>query len=172
MSEFVLQRVQEVDLPRLVPEFAREFLGGNRKRAEDHFEDHASGEGTSVIAREGGHLAGFVTIRWQSNDPLLRSENVPLIHQLEVLPRFQRRGLGDALLEEAERLVASRSRRVAITVGLDRAYGPAQRLYARRGYIPDGRGVCLGHEPVKKGSTVEVNDELIFWLLKDLERTV
>jgi hypothetical protein len=39
---------------------------------------------------------------------------------------------------------------LGITVGLSDEYGPAQRLYALHGYVPDGRGACCGHEPLSK----------------------
>lgn len=50
-------------------------------------------------------------------------------------------------------------------------YGPAQRLYAKRGYIPDGRGGCLGRDPVSPGQTVEI-DNLGLWLIKQLHHDV
>jgi hypothetical protein len=38
-------------------------------------------------------------------------------------------------------LVAERSDVVGLGVGLYPDYGTAQRMYVRRGYLPDGRGV-------------------------------
>jgi hypothetical protein len=57
---------------------------------------------------------------------------------------------------------------LGITVGLFDEYGPAQRLYRRRGYIPDGRDACRGQEPLRKGMQVAIDDDLIIWLTKDL----
>ena len=53
-------------------------------------------------------------------------------------------------------------------MGLFDAYGPAQRLYARRGYVPDGRGVCQGHRPLVHGECVTLDHDLILWLTKEL----
>jgi hypothetical protein len=67
----------------------------------------------------------------------------------------------------------ARSRGVAtlgITVGLSGEYGPAQRLYRRRGYVPDGRGARRGQRPLSKGMQVTMDDDLIIWLTKDLPR--
>ena len=44
------------------------------------------------------------------------------------------------LLEIAEKEVATKGDIVGIGVGLYEDYGPAQRLYIKRGYIPDGKG--------------------------------
>ena len=57
---------------------------------------------------------------------------------------------------------------LGITVGLSGEYGPAQRLYGQRGYVPDGRGACQGQRPLRKGMLVTVDDDLIIWLTKDL----
>ena len=73
------------------------------------------------------------------------------MHQLVVAEPFRRQGTGTLLLDAAEQL--ARDRRIAslgITVGLFDDYGPARRLYARRGYTPDGRGSCQGQQPLRK----------------------
>jgi len=60
---------------------------------------------------------------------------IPLVRQLVVAEPFRRQGTGTLLLDAAEQL--ARDRRIAsldITVGLFDDYGPARRLYARRGY--------------------------------------
>jgi hypothetical protein len=49
---------------------------------------------------------------------------------------------------------------LGITVGLF-DYGPARRLYARRGYIPDGRGACQGQRALHRGTRVRMDDDLI-----------
>jgi len=47
-------------------------------------------------------------------------------------------------------------------------YGPAQRLYALRGYVPDGRGLASEGHPVLRGDTVTVDDELVPYLTREL----
>jgi hypothetical protein len=68
----------------------------------------------------------------------------------------------------AERFASSRVRKLGVCVGIFDAYGPAQRLYVRRGFVPDGRGVCRGHEPLREGERVQVGHDLLLWLVKDL----
>jgi len=72
-------------------------------------------------------------------------------------------------MDAAEQLVRDRGiAALGITVGLFDEYGPAQALYGRRGYIPDGRGACRGQRPLSKGMQVTMDDDLIIWLTKDL----
>lgn len=57
---------------------------------------------------------------------------------------------------------------VGIGVGMYADYGAAQRLYVRRGYVPDGRGVSYRDRIVLGGETVVADDALVLHLRKDL----
>lgn len=156
--------------PDAVLDFLAEWVSGSRAAAELHVADHANGHGTTLIARVDQVIAGLVTVRWTSNDPALANRDIPLVHQLMVSPPYRRRGIATALMDAAEALVAGRGRpAVGITVGLFDEYGPAQRLYVRRGYVPDGRGACQARTPLHEGQTVTVDHSLIIWLIKDLD---
>jgi len=167
MEGLQIKRVQPAEVDAVIDLFARCYYG-NLDEARAHFADHADGGGDSFLAYVEGELAGFVTIRWVSHNEQFRRNNIPLIHHLEVFAPYQRRGIASRLMDEAERLIATRATQAGITVGLFDAYGPAQRLYAKRGYIPDGRGVCQAHRPLQRGETVTMDHDLILWLTKDL----
>lgn len=85
-----------------------------------------------------------------------------------MIAAVRRRGIGSALLEEAERLVAARSTFAGIGLGLYTAYRPAQRLYVKRGYVPDGAGAVYENEPLEPGRFVKVDDDLVLHLIKRL----
>src|ERR1700746_1733758 len=86
----------------------------------------------------------------------------PLLHQLAVAGPVRRQGVATLLMDAAEQLARDRGiATLGITVGLFDKYGPAQRLYGRRGYIPDGRGACRGQRPLTKGMQVTMDDDLI-----------
>jgi len=105
---------------------------------------------------------------WESNYAGFRSRDIPLIHQIAVAGPFRRRGVATLLMDATEQLARDRGvTTLGITVGLFDEYGPAQRLYGRRGYIPDGRGACQGQRPLRKGVLVTTDDDLIIWLTKD-----
>ena len=106
---------------------------------------------------------------WESNYAGFRSRGIPLVHQIAVAGPFRQQGVATLLMDAAEQLARDRSiAELGITVGLFDEYGPAQRLYGRRGYIPDGRGACRGQRPLRKGMRVTMDDDLIIWLTKDL----
>ena len=73
-------------------------------------------------------------------------------------------------MDEAEGRIAERSSVVGIGVGLYRDYGAAQRMYIKRGYIPDGRGVYYDTEQVQPGQRVPVDDSLALFFTKELRK--
>jgi ribosomal protein S18 acetylase RimI-like enzyme len=85
-----------------------------------------------------------------------------------VLPGFQRRGIGTRLLEEAEQLVRQGHNVVGIGVGLHPGYSAAHRLYVKRGYVRDGRGLTYCDRYVEEGAQVLLDDDLVLHLVKHL----
>jgi GNAT superfamily N-acetyltransferase len=168
MFDLKIERVRSEALKWVVELFMSQVYPDDPERARRHFKDHAQGGAVTFLAFRTDEFAGYVTILWQSKNRLFQRENIPLIRDLFVFPAFQRRGVGSRLMDEAEALIATRATKAGITVGLFDAYGPAQRLYALRGYIPDGRGACRGRRPLKQGEAVTMDHDLFFWLTKDL----
>jgi len=168
MQGLEIRHVQPRDVEWVIALFAQCYYTDNPEEAKVHFADHVAGGGETFLAFVDEALAGFVTIRWVSENVRFREANIPFIHHLEVFWEYRGQGLAWRLMDEAETLIATRATQAGIVVGLFDDYGPAQRLYARRGYIPDGRGVCQGHRPVKQGETVTMDHGLILWLTKDL----
>ena len=60
----------------------------------------------------------------------------------------------------------SRGPVAGIGVGMTADYGAAQRLYIKRGYVPDGRGLVAGEHHVSWGETVRVDDDLVLYFTK------
>jgi GNAT superfamily N-acetyltransferase len=168
MAEVSIERVAPADLAEVIQLFTEQVYPDHPEEAYRHFAGHAKGQADTFLASVAGELAGYLTIRWHSNNLQFHQHHIPLIHHLAVFPQFQRQGIASQLMDMAEQLIATRARKVGITVGLFDAYGPAQQLYAKRGYVPDGRGACQGQRPLKQGETVTVDHDLILWLTKDL----
>jgi GNAT superfamily N-acetyltransferase len=119
-----------------------------------------------LVARVEGEFAGYVTVIWEPRYAPFREAQIPEIQDFNVLPRFRRRGIGSALMDAAEALIATRSKIAGLGVGLYPDYGPAQRLYVLRGYVPDGRGIATEQVHVQPGQVVRVDDELALYLTR------
>lgn len=134
-----------------------------------YLSEQGRGERNVFVAFSDDGFAGYVTVVWRSEYPPFRSEGVPEIVDLNVLPRFRRRGIAARLMDEAEKLAAERSPVVGVGVGMTADYGAAQRMYVKRGYVPDGRGLTSHHRPVRRGNRTMVDDGLVLYLTKNLE---
>ena len=85
-----------------------------------------------------------------------------------MLPEFRRQSIASQLLDRAEAEVARKYSAVAIGVGLHPGYNNAQRLYVKRGYIPDGKGITYNDRYVPEGTQVVVDDNLVLHFTKQL----
>ena len=149
--------------------FLTEWVSDGEAEARGYLADHAEPEGASLVAACGHDVVGYVAIVWESNFAGFRDLGIPLVHQLAVAAPWRRRGVATLLMDAAEQLARERGvAALGITVGLFDEYGPAQRLYGRRGYVPDGRGACRGQVPLREGMRVTMDDDLIIWLTKEV----
>jgi GNAT superfamily N-acetyltransferase len=135
-----------------------------------YFEDvcqlQAQDEVVLLIAIQDKQYAGHMKIVWQPEYTHFRDQNIPEIQDLNVRPDVRRQGIATRLLDKAEKQIGVRSNYVGIGFGLYADYGSAQRLYIKRGYIPDGHGVFYDNTPVKPGLSVPVDDGLVLYLVK------
>lgn len=157
------------DAERLAGAFAD--AGWNKPRAlfERYLDEQQSGRRLAFVAQADGRLAGYVTLVRRSAYAHFQQLGVPEIVDLNVLPIFQRRGIGTRLLDRAEQEALEMASQVGIAVGLHPGYNAAQRLYALRGYVPDGQGVTYKNRYLSEGDTVPLDDSLTLHLIKALQ---
>jgi GNAT superfamily N-acetyltransferase len=137
-----------------------------RERFDRYADEAKAGTRWVRVAEWEGSLAGYVTLLWESDDPVLRKEGSPEVKDLNVLPRFRCKGIGNALLDEVEAEARTRGHIVGLRVGLHSGYGPAQRLYVKRGYLPDGSGVWENGAPIEEGAQVQLGDDVTLRMIK------
>ena len=125
-------------------------------------------DGDSLAAVRGRQVIGIASVLWESNYVGFAERGIPLLHQLAVAGPFRRQGVAMMLMDAAENLARRRAPRNWASRWNCYDYGPAQWLYARRGYLPDGRGACRGQQPLSRSAQVTMDDDLILWLTKDL----
>lgn len=131
-------------------------------------EEQEAGSRWTRVAERDGMIAGYVTLLWSAEDPELRHRGIPEISDLNVLPSARRQGIGSALLDEAEAEAAKRGPVVGLRMGLHSGYGAAQRLYVRRGYVPDGAGAVANGQPIQEGAEIRLDDDVALRMVKDL----
>jgi GNAT superfamily N-acetyltransferase len=120
------------------------------------------------VAVDDDQYAGHVKVVWSPNYPYFRDNGIPEIQDLAVLPNYRRQGVASLLVDACETIIRERSNTAGIGVGLYADYGPAQRMYVKRGYIPDGKGVTYHDVYVRPGASIPVDDDLVLFLVKQL----
>jgi GNAT superfamily N-acetyltransferase len=133
-----------------------------------YLEEQVAGRRGCLVAFVGGRFAGYVTLNWQPTYPPFAEAMIPEIQDLNVLPEFQRQRIASRLLDEVEALAGERTSVVGIGVGLHPGYNAAQRLYGKRGYIPDGRGITHRDRFLEEGAQIVLDDDLVLHLTKQL----
>ncbi|MEZ0226615.1 MAG: N-acetyltransferase family protein [Alphaproteobacteria bacterium] len=131
--------------------------------------EQADARRTILLAEESGRGHGYVMINWLPLYPPFRRLGIPEIQDLNVVPEARRQGLGAKLVDACEDAARQAGKtEMGISVGLGAGFGAAQRLYVRRGYIPDGAGVMHDELPVTAGEMRPVDDMLTLKLVKIL----
>ncbi|WP_054955565.1 GNAT family N-acetyltransferase [Paenibacillus dakarensis] len=133
-----------------------------------YFEEQSNSERVSLVAEVDNMFAGYVNILWSSYYPSFREQGIPEINDFNVLINYRRLGVGSALMDSAEKRIKERSEIAGIGVGLFSDYGNAQILYAKRGYIPDGKGIYNSRQYIEHGDTTVMDDDVALYLTKRL----
>jgi GNAT superfamily N-acetyltransferase len=168
MHGLVIRPLETEDIQPIAAKAAAIGWDKPASQYERYLAEQRRGKRLVLVAFLDGGFAGYLTIVWQSSYAPFHDAGIPEIVDFNVLPGLRRRGIGSALMEAAEQRIAERSALVGIGVGMNADYGAAQRLYVKRGYVPDGRGLIAHNRPVAYGETVAVDDGLVLCFTKDV----
>lgn len=162
-----IRLLQASDINQIVSAF--EDIGWHKPASlfHDYLKEQSHNERFVWVAFKQKHFVGYVTLKVHSAYVPFANQNIPEIKDLNVLPTYQHQGIGTKLMDEAEAKAYQLNAIVGIGVGLSADYGNAQKLYVKRGYIPDGKGITYLHESVKWGVTYKVDDDLLLWFTKE-----
>ena len=163
-----IRKMQEYDIKNLSQGFINQGWPGREEILARYFLEQECGEREVLVAEVEGAVAGYITILPDAKQGPFAGM-APELSDFNVFEPFQNQGIGNLLLEEAEKRVRLISDKVTLGVGLHSGYGPAQRLYIKRGYIPDGTGVWYRNHPLEMNATIQNNDDLVLYLSKELE---
>ena len=123
-----------------------------------HFFEDSRTDGVLVAVLD-DEVAGFLSLRPAS--PLVSNAHVLMIDNLGVAPSAQRKGVGGALLEAAERY-ASERKIERLTLRVLSVNTAARALYERHGYRTEGELRGEFRLPVgRMGAVVLVDDVLM-----------
>lgn len=139
-----------------------------RELLERYYKEQDQGFRQVFVAEADGQAAGYALLL--PNDPNhgpFKDKGIPTVRDFNVFEKFQRHGIGSAILDRVEETAAGMSDAVCLGVGLHSGYGSAQRMYVKRGYVPDGSGVWYRGEVLGQYEDCCNDDDLILYLKKD-----
>ena len=133
---------------------------------ENYYREQEAGERIVFIAEYEGRVAGICTLVLEPSEGPWAGMGYPEIVDLCVFFHLHGLGIGSRLLDAAEAEAFKRSDRVFLAVGVHSGYGPAQRLYVKRGYNFDGSGVWYQGKQLEQYAPCVNDDDLLLFMSK------
>lgn len=135
-------------------------------------QDQDAGIALSLVAEYNGNVAGYINVYPYSKWGAFANRGLPEIIDFGVLEKYRNLGIGNKLMDVAEFIASQFSNTVYLGVGLHTGYGNAQRMYVKRGYVPDGSGVWYRNSICAPYANYCNDDDLVLYLSKDLTQTI
>ena len=168
----VIRSMEEADARIFADEETAQGWHSDISKYLTRLRDQAEGKCISLTALYEGHPAGYVNVYKKGLGGAFSGKGLPEIVDFGVLEKYRRRGIGSRLMDAAEQIAGQYADTVWLGVGLHSGYGSAQRMYVRRGYVPDGTGVWYRGRPCAQYETgIENDDDLQLFLSKKLRTT-
>ena len=168
-DELVIRDMEEADGPVFVEELTAQGWHPDIEDFRARMKDRTEGKAVALTAVYRGQPAGYVYLYLTVREGPFKGKGWPMIVDFNVLKKDQRKGIGGRLMDAAERIAERYADTVCLGVGVCDSYGSAQRLYVKRGYIPDGSGVWYrGRQCVQYETVCTVDDDLVLFLYRKL----
>ncbi len=149
-------------------EIAQGWRDASEEKLEMRLSDVTAGRAVALAADYCGVPAGYVSVYPYCMNGAFGGMGYTEIVDFAVLEKFRRKGVGTKLMDIAEKIAAEYSDTVYLGVGLHSGYGSAQRMYVKRGYVPDGSGVWYGAKVCEPYELYRNDDDLNLYLSKKL----
>ncbi len=140
------------------------------EKYEARLRDQESGICHAIVAEYQGNVAGYINVYLIVESGPYADMGYPEIVDFGVLVKYREKGIGSKLMDVAERIAAQHSDTVCLAVGLHNGYGAAQRMYVKRGYIPDGTGAWYGGSVCPQYADCCNDDDLVLFFSKKLDK--
>ena len=135
---------------------------------EMRLQHQSEGKAVSLVAEYQDNVAGYINVYPDSEWGAFAGRGYPEIVDFGVLEKYRRHGIGSKLMDIAEQIASGYSEIVYLGVGMHSGYGSAQRMYVKRGYVPDGTGIWYGDKVCEQDAACCNDDDLVLYLSKRL----
>lgn len=165
----VIRDLQQSDAQIITDEEIAQGWDASVEKYEMRLKHQAEGRSISLVAEYKGNIAGYINIYPNSEWGAYANRGYSEIIDFGVLAKYRNNGIGSKLMDIAEQIAFSYADVVYLGVGLHSGYGSAQRMYVKRGYIPDGSGIWYKDEICKQNANYCNDDDLVLYLSKRIK---
>lgn len=167
-NDILIRNMQKSDAQIITDEEIAQGWHATVDKYEMRLQHQSEGKSVSLVAEYQGNIAGYINIYPNSEWGAYANRGYPEIVDFGVLIKYRRHGIGSKLMDTAEQIASGYSDVVYLGVGMHNGYGSAQRMYVKRGYIPDGTGVWYGDKVCEQNADCRNDDDLVLYLSKRL----
>lgn len=167
-TEILIRDLLPSDAPIITNEEIAQGWDADISKYLMRLEHQAAGKSINLIAEYYGNVAGYINVYPNSEWGSFANQGLPEIIDFGVLEKYRKNGIGNKLMDIAEQIASTYADTVYLGVGLHNGYGSAQRMYVKRGYIPDGTGVWYGDKVCDQYAGCCNDDDLVLYLSKKL----
>ncbi len=167
-AKILVRDMEEKDAQKFTDEEIEQGWPADIKKFEMRLADQKAGKSVSLTAEYLGNIAGYIHVYPNALNGAFGGKGYPEIVDFAVLEKYRKNGIGNKLMDIAEEIAASYANMVYLGVGMHSGYGSAQRMYVKRGYIPDGSGVWYNDAVCGQHADCCNDDNLILYLSKQL----
>lgn len=161
-------RIMDFDDIALICKADNDESESNILYLRNQLENQIKQECSALLALCNGEIAGYVFVYYKCRWGGLANCDLPCIIDLIVFEKYRRNGIATALMDVAENIARRYRDQIYLDVCLNSEYGAAQRLYVKRGYVPDGKGVYYEEKVCGINAICKNDDELTLCMVKEL----
>lgn len=167
-GEILIRDMIPADAQTITDEEIKQGWHQTTEKYEMRLDHQKSGLCCALVAEYQGNVAGYINVYKAAETGPYADLNWPEIVDFGVLVKYRNKGIGSRLMDAAEEIASGLSDTVCLAVGLHNGYGAAQRMYVKRGFIPDGSGVWYGGTVCPQYENCCNDDDLVLFFSKKL----
>lgn len=167
-GQITIRNMEDADAQAITDAEIEQGWDASVEKYQRRLEDQRMGKAISLVAECLGRPVGYINIYPDSAWGAFGGKGYPEIVDFGVLEKYRKKGIGSALMDAAEEIAAKYADTVYLGVGLHHGYGSAQRMYVKRGYIPDGSGVWYRDKICEPYEDCKNDDDLVLYLSRKL----
>lgn len=167
---YTVRNLEEKDIEEIVRGEIEQGWNASDEKYRMRLKHQREGRCIPLVAEYYNSVVGYVNVYFHASAGPFMEKGYPEIVDFGVLEKYRNHGIGSRLMDAAEKIGFEFSDIICIGVGLHSGYGSAQRMYVKRGYVPDGSGVWYQDSICEPYSNCCNDDDLVLYLSKRNEQ--